>query len=79
MPRGNRKIARRDTLTFRTAVDKLSREDRFRATISAMNTLLIQKGIYTQEEFETLFCQWATAAIRRESTENSPALQSAAS
>ena len=37
----------------------LSRDDRFKATIYAMNTLLIHKGIYTHEEFEQLFVEWA--------------------
>ena len=46
--------------------NRLSREDRFKATVAAMNTLLVQKGIYTQEEFEEYFCQWGEAAIKKE-------------
>lgn len=68
----------RAPLEFRAAIDRLSREDRFRATVSAMNTLLIQKGIYTQEEFEALFCQWAAAEARRKPAECSPVMPSAA-
>ena len=49
---------------FNEAIELLERDERFKATISAMNTLLIQKGIYTQEEFEAYFCQWAEARLR---------------
>ena len=35
-----------------------SRDERFMATVYAMNTLLIQKGIYTTEEFESIFTEW---------------------
>ena len=40
-------------------MEKLSRDDRFRATVYAMNTLLVQKGIYSPEEFEFHFRQFA--------------------
>ena len=39
-------------------MDHLSRDDRFKATVYAMNTLLIHKGIYTQEEFQQSFVEW---------------------
>ena len=52
-------------MDFDQAMERLSREDRFKATVSAMNTLLIQKGIYTQAEFEIYFCQWAEAIERK--------------
>lgn len=32
-------------ISFEEAMDRLSREDRFRATVYARNTLLVQKGI----------------------------------
>lgn len=48
-----------DLITFEAAMDKLSREDRFRATVYAMNTLLVQKGVYSPEEFEFQFRQFA--------------------
>jgi hypothetical protein len=38
---------------------KLSRDDRFRATVYAMNTLLVQKGIYSPQEFELHFREYA--------------------
>jgi hypothetical protein len=46
-------------ISYEEALDKLSREDRFRATVYAMNTLLVQKGIYSPEEFEFQFRQFA--------------------
>ena len=48
-------------LTIREAVELLSREERFMATVAAMNTLLIAKGVYKQAEFDEIFCQWAEA------------------
>ena len=47
-------------MSFEQAMDHLSRDDRFKATVYAMNTLLIHKGIYTQEEFQQLFVEWAS-------------------
>ena len=47
-------------MPFEKALDSLSKDERFRATVYAMNTLLIYKGIYTHEEFEQLFVEWAT-------------------
>lgn len=47
-------------MSYEKALDELSRDDRFKATVYAMNTLLIHKGIYTQKEFEQLFVEWAS-------------------
>jgi hypothetical protein len=49
----------KELISFDEAMEKLSREDRFRATVYAMNTLLVQKGIYSPEEFEFQFRQFA--------------------
>ena len=46
-------------ISFEDAMKKLSRDDRFRATLYAMNTLLVQKGIYSPEEFQLQFRQFA--------------------
>ena len=46
-------------MSYEKALDLLSRDDRFKATIYAMNTLLIHKEIYTQEEFQQLVVEWA--------------------
>lgn len=51
--------------SMREAVKLLSREERFMATVAAMNTLLIEKGIYTQQEFDEIFCQWAQSQISK--------------
>jgi len=57
--------AGKDLINFNEAMDRLSRDDRFRATIYAMNTLLVQKGIYSPAEFELQFCQFAQKTISR--------------
>lgn len=49
---------------FEDAMNRLSRDDRFRATVYAMNTLLVQKGIYSPEEFEYQFRQFAQKTLR---------------
>ena len=46
-------------ISFEEAMDVLSRDERFKATVYAMNTLLVEKGIYSPEEFEFHFRQWA--------------------
>jgi hypothetical protein len=47
-------------VSYEQASDSLSRDDKFKATVYAMNTLLIHKGIYTQQEFQQLFVEWAS-------------------
>jgi hypothetical protein len=49
----------KELISFEEAMGKLSREERFRATVYSMNTLLVQKGIYSPEEFEFQFRQFA--------------------
>src|SRR5258708_20800513 len=46
-------------MSYEKAMEILTRDERFKATIYAMNTLLIHKGIYTQHEFQQLFVEWA--------------------
>jgi hypothetical protein len=53
-----------DLITFDKAMNRLSREERFRATVYAMNTLLVQKGIYSPEEFEFQFRQFAQKNLK---------------
>ncbi|MFZ0774511.1 MAG: hypothetical protein WCA49_16555 [Candidatus Sulfotelmatobacter sp.] len=48
-----------ELISFDKAMEKLSREERFRATVYSMNTLLVQKGVYSPEEFEFQFRQFA--------------------
>jgi hypothetical protein len=48
-----------ELIGFDDAMKHLSRDERFRATVYAMNTLLVQKGIYSRGEFEFQFRQFA--------------------
>jgi hypothetical protein len=45
-------------MSFDEAIEAASRDERFMATVYAMNTLLVHKDIYTQKEFEVLFLEW---------------------
>ena len=46
-------------ISFEEAMNELTRDERFKATVYVMNTLLVEKGIYSPEEFEFHFRQWA--------------------
>ena len=52
-------------MSFEDALKVASRDERFMATVYAMNTLLIQKGIYTTEEFESIFVEWINKEQRK--------------
>jgi len=52
-------------MSFQEALAVASRDEGFKATVYAMNTLLIHKGIYTQEEFQALFVEWVEKEQRR--------------
>lgn len=54
----------KELISFEEAMEKLSRDERFRATVYSMNTLLVQKGIYSPEEFEFQFRQFAQKNLR---------------
>jgi len=54
----------KELISFEEAMERLSREERFRATVYAINTLLVQKGIYSPEEFEWQFRQFAQKQIK---------------
>lgn len=54
-------------MSFDEAVDAASRDERFKATVYAMNTLLLQKGVYLKEEFESLFVEWVQKELRKKS------------
>jgi hypothetical protein len=53
-----------ELISFDEAMERLSRDERFRSTVYAMNTLLVQKGIYSPEEFEFQFRQFAQKNLR---------------
>jgi hypothetical protein len=46
-------------MTFEQACKSMDRDERFRAAVYAMNTLLTDKGVYTAAEFEKLFLEHA--------------------
>jgi hypothetical protein len=52
-------------MSFDEAIEAASRDERFMATVYAMNTLLVHKGIYTQKEFEVLFLEWMRKENRK--------------
>jgi hypothetical protein len=56
-------------MSFEEALAVASRDEGFKATVYAMNTLLIHKGIYTQEEFQALFIEWVDKEQRRKAPE----------
>jgi hypothetical protein len=45
-------------MSYEEAIERASRDEAFKATVYAMNTLLIHKGIYTAEEYRVLFAEW---------------------
>ena len=52
-------------INYDDALAQLTEEQRLRATVYAMNTLLIAKGIYTAEEFRFQFRQSAQRQLRK--------------
>ncbi len=61
-------------MSFQEAVEILSRDERLKATVYAMNSLLIQKGVYAPEEFEQAFKEWAEKERVRTTSPNRPIL-----
>ena len=60
-------------MSFEKAMEIMGRDERFMATVYAMNSLLIHKGIYTSTEFEQLFVEWAEKEQRKKArSEASP-------
>lgn len=55
-------------LSFEDAIEALSREERFMGTVSAMNSLLVKKGIYSTTEFQEIFVEWAAAQMEKPSS-----------
>lgn len=52
-------------MSYEEALDLVSRDDKFKATVYAMNTLLIHKGVYSRDEFEKLFVEWVGKEARK--------------
>jgi hypothetical protein len=55
----------RKIMSFDKAMEIASRDERFMATVYAMNSLLIHKGIYTTEEFQQLFSEWVGKELKK--------------
>ncbi len=65
LPQGDHAIPEGKTLIdYEDALDVLSESERVKATLYAMNTLLIAKGIYSAEEFRFQFRQSAQKQLR---------------
>jgi hypothetical protein len=60
-------------MSFEEALAVASRDEGFKATVYAMNTLLIRKGVYTQEEFQLFFVEWVEKELRRKGKQGSDA------
>lgn len=65
-------------MSFEEALALATRDEGFKATVYAMNTLLMHKGIYTQEEFRVLFVEWVEKEQRRKTPESNSAQVSSA-
>jgi hypothetical protein len=65
-------------MSFEEALAVASRDEGFKATVYAMNTLLIHKGVYTQQEFQALFVEWVEKEQKRTSPEPKHAKPSSA-
>jgi len=63
-------------MSYEEAIQTASRDEAFKATVHAINTLLIQKGIYSQKEFQTLFAEWVNKEQRKK-TRQAPQAMSA--
>lgn len=64
-------------MSFEEAIEVVSRDEGFKASVYAMNTLLIQKGVYTQEEFQVFFVEWVERELKRKQGMDESALLSA--
>ncbi|HEV2991942.1 MAG TPA: hypothetical protein VG759_26130 [Candidatus Angelobacter sp.] len=66
VPQGDSMVPGGKTLIeYEEALEKLSQDEAFKATVYAMNTLLIQKGFYSAEEFRFQFRQSAQKQLRK--------------
>ena len=53
------------SVKFEETCRSLDRDDRFRATVYAMNTLAIKKGLYSRDESEGGFIEWVEREQRK--------------
>jgi hypothetical protein len=52
-------------MSYEEALRIASRDERFMATVYAMNSLLIHKGVYTHQEFQQVFTEWVEKEQKR--------------
>jgi len=64
-PQGESTLPISEFIGYEEALEVLSSDERFKSTVYAMNTMLIEKGIYTAEEFRYHFRQAAQGHLRR--------------
>ncbi|HZQ23552.1 MAG TPA: hypothetical protein VFA89_12230 [Terriglobales bacterium] len=65
LPQGDEMVPEGKTLiSYEEAMAKISEDQRLRATVYAMNNLLIAKGVYSAEEFRFQFRQSAQKQLR---------------
>jgi len=64
-------------MSFEEAIEVASRDEGFKASVYAMNTLLIRKGVYTQEEFQVFFVEWVEKELSRKQGSDASTLLSA--
>lgn len=64
-------------MSYEEASKIANREESFMATVYAMNTLLIEKGIYTKEEFRALFTEWVEKEEHKKTRIKSNAVRAA--
>lgn len=57
--------AGKELINYDDALAQLTEDQRFRATVYAMNTLLIAKGVYTAAEFRFQFLQSAQKQLHQ--------------
>jgi len=55
----------KELISYEEALSSLNEQEAIKATVYAMNTLLIQKGAYTAEEFRFQFRQSAQKQLRK--------------
>lgn len=70
--RADSPTARGSAMTYEEASRKASRDEGFMATVYAMNTLLIHKGLYTRDEFRNLFVEWVEKEDRKKARAEQP-------
>jgi hypothetical protein len=68
LPQGDAMVPEgKSLISYEDALNAITEDQQLRATVYAMNTLLIQKGFYTAEEFRFQFRQSAQKQLKKAS------------